>query len=68
MKGRWFTALAASSSNGSFGISLSDNISVRQQWQYCYNVLSPASSTMRNVSFIIDWKYDLANTNYELYK
>lgn len=67
-EGRWFTALAANSSNGSFGISLSDNIPVRQQWQYCYNVLSPASSTMRNVSFVIDWKYDLANTNYELYK
>lgn len=67
-EGRWFTALAANASNGSFGISPSDDIPVKQQWQFCYNVLSPASSTMKNVTLIIDWQYDLADTNYELYK
>ena len=66
--GTWYESTVASASSGYFGISADDLIPAKQQWMFCYNVLSPASSTMKNISIEIDWEYDLADTNYELYK
>ncbi len=65
--GIWYESTVSSSSSGHFGISVDDLIPAKQQFMFCYNVLSPASSTMQNISMTINWEYDLADTNYELY-
>ena len=65
--GIWYESTVASASSGYYEISTDDLIPVKQQWMFCYNVLSPASSTMKNISMTINWEYDLADTNYELY-
>lgn len=67
-EGIWYESTVSSSSNGYYGISADDLIPAKQQFRFCYNVLSPTSSTMRNISLKIRWEYDLADTNYELYK
>lgn len=66
-EGIWYESTVSSASSGYYGISADDLIPAKQQWMFCYNVLSPASSTMKKISIKISWEYDLSDTNYELY-
>ena len=64
--GVWYTSTVSSASSGSYNISLSDNIPVKQLWSFKYNARATARSTMRSVKLNINFQYDLHDTYYEL--
>lgn len=64
--GVWYTSTVSSASSGSYNISISDNIPVKQLWSFKYNARATARSTMRSVKLNINFQYDLHDTNYEL--
>lgn len=63
----WYTSTVSSASSGSYNISAANNFNAAQVWQFKYNVLATASSTMRNVSIKVNWRYDIADTNYAIF-
>ncbi len=65
--GTWFTALATSATSGSYGISLSNAIAAKQEWQFRYNATAGGASTMKNVKLTLNWEYDISNTDYKLF-
>lgn len=63
----WYTSIVTDSTGGTFNVSASDNIQARQLWQFRYNALATAKSTMSNVKLTLEWEYDIANTSYKTY-
>lgn len=57
----WHRALANSSTQGNYGITLDDNLSVSSIWNFKYNTLATAKSTMKNVKLKIDYEYDVTS-------
>ena len=55
----WHRALANSSTQGNYDITLEDNLSVSSIWNFKYNTLATARSTMKNVKLKIDYEYDV---------
>ncbi|MCR4386307.1 hypothetical protein NT853_13905 [Bacillus amyloliquefaciens] len=55
----WHRALANSSTQGNYGITLDDNLSAASIWNFKYNTLATAKSTMKNVKLKIDYEYDV---------
>ena len=55
----WHRALANSSTQGNYGITLEDNLSVSSIWNFKYNTLATAKSAMKNVKLKIDYEYDV---------
>lgn len=65
--GTWFTSIVTSASSGSYNINLSNGIAAKQIWQFKYNALATAASTMKSVKLTIHWEYDLHNTGYKTF-
>lgn len=63
--GKWYTSKVSSATSGSYNISNTDGISVAQVWQFKYNALATASSTMSNITISFNWKYDITENNYK---
>ncbi|WP_016936912.1 hypothetical protein [Bacillus siamensis] len=57
----WHRALANSSTQGNYGITLDDNLSISSIWNFKYNTLATARSTMKNVKLKIDYEYDVTS-------
>ena len=55
----WHRALANSSTQGNYDITLEDNLSVSSIWNFKYNTLVTAKSAMKNVKLKIDYEYDM---------
>lgn len=55
----WHRALANSSTQGNYGITLDDNLTAASIWNFKYNTLATAKSTMKNVKLKIDYEYDV---------
>ena len=64
----WYTSTVSSASSGSYTINETDDFQAKQVWQFKYNALATAKSTMKNVKLTIEWIYDIANTDYETYQ
>lgn len=58
----WHTSVVSSSSSGHYNISLQNNLQVASIWSFKYHVLSPAASTMRNVTANINYEYDITKS------
>ena len=63
----WYTSTVASASSGHYNIDVSDGFHASQRWQFKYNALATAKSTMKNVKITLEWEYDIANTGYKSY-
>jgi len=63
----WYVSTVSSATSGHYDIDVLDGFSAAQKWQFKYNALAKAKSTMRNVKITIEWEYDIANTGYKLY-
>lgn len=63
----WYTSTVASATKGYYDISVNNNYKARQIWQFKYNALASAKSTMKSVSILLFWEYDIADTNYTIY-
>jgi len=63
--GTWYTSKVSNATSGLYNISITDGISVAQVWQFKYNVLATASSTMSNVAINFNWQYDITQNNYK---
>jgi len=63
----WYTSIVSSATSGSYNIDVTDGFAARQIWQFKYNALSTAKSTMKNVKLTLEWEYDIANTGYKTY-
>ncbi len=63
----WFTSIVSSSTSGTYNIDISNALPARQTWQFKYNALATAKSTMSNVKLTLKWEYDIAETNYATY-
>lgn len=63
--GEWYTSKVSNATIGSYNISLSDGILAGQVWNFKYNALATASSTMGNITINFNWQYDIKNTNYK---
>ncbi len=63
----WYTATVTSATGGFYDIDVSDGFAARQKWQFKYNALATAKSTMKNVKLTLEWEYDIANTGYQAY-
>ncbi|QQD82286.1 hypothetical protein JD965_01160 [Bacillus siamensis] len=57
----WHRALTNSSTQGNYGITLDDNLSVSSIWNFKYNTLATAKSSMKNVKLKIDYEYDVTS-------
>ncbi len=55
----WHKALANSATSGIFDISLDNQYLVANKWNFKYNTLASASSTMSRVSIKFDYEYDV---------
>ena len=64
----WFTStVAASASSGSYIIALNDNFAAKQVWNFKYNAVAGAKSTMSNIKVTIKWQYDMKDTEYKIF-
>lgn len=54
----WYTSTISSSSNGSYNITLANNLNVAQNWGFRYNTKAVGASTMSNVKATIQYEYD----------
>lgn len=63
----WYTSIYADSSSGDYNIDVSDGFAAGQLWQFRYNAMSTAKSTMSRVTLTLEWEYDIANTGYKPY-
>ena len=63
----WYTSTEATASSGHYNIDVSDGFQAAQRWQFKYNALATAKSTMKNVKITLEWEYDIANTGYKSY-
>lgn len=63
----WYTSIYTDNASGDYNIDTSDDIEVRQIWQFKYNAMSTAKSTMSRVTLKFEWEYDIANTGYKTY-
>ncbi|TCL54616.1 hypothetical protein EDD76_11939 [Kineothrix alysoides] len=61
----WYTSTVSSATSGSYAISISNNIPVKQLWSFRYNAPATAKSTMKSVSLRITFQYDLSETGYK---
>ncbi|MBK3495895.1 hypothetical protein JFL43_13705 [Viridibacillus sp. YIM B01967] len=59
--GVWHTALVSSATNGSYNISLQDQLNVARIWSFKYNAKASAKSTMKNVRAHISYEYDVTD-------
>lgn len=57
----WHRALTNSSTQGNYGITLDDNLSVSSIWNFKHNTLATAKSTMKNVKLKIDYEYNVTS-------
>ena len=64
---KWYTSTVSSATRGSYNISISDNIDVKQIWKFKYNAMATAKSTMRSVKLNIRYQYDLKDTGYRIF-
>ncbi|MDE7430485.1 MAG: hypothetical protein K2N34_00975 [Lachnospiraceae bacterium] len=64
---KWYTSTVSSATRGSYNISISDNIGVKQLWKFKYNAMATASSAMSNVKLNIRYQYDLKDTDYRIF-
>lgn len=60
-KNIWYQALYSSANNGSYHISLDDQLKVAQKWRFKYNAKATARSTMSNVKANIRYEYDVTD-------
>jgi hypothetical protein len=56
--GVWYTSTVTSATSGSYTISLQNSLSVARKWDFKYNAMATAKSTMSNVSANINYQYD----------
>lgn len=63
----WYTSTVTSATSGHYDIDVSDGFQAAQRWQFKYNALATAKSTMKNVKITLEWEYDIANTGYKSY-
>lgn len=63
----WYTSTYSSATSGNYTISSTDSFAARQIWQFKYNALATAKSTMKSVKLTLSWEYDIANTGYKSY-
>ena len=64
----WITApISAMPGKATFNIGTEQGIAVKVPWQFRYYQAATKSTEIRNLSMNIDWEYDIANTNYELF-
>jgi len=56
--GTWYTSTVSSATSGSYAISLQNQLNVAKKWDFKYNAMATASSTMSNVSATINYQYD----------
>lgn len=54
----WYTSTISSSSNGSYNITLANNLDVAQNWGFKYHTKAVGVSTMSNVKATIQYEYD----------
>lgn len=54
----WYTSTISSSSNGSYGITLANNLDVARNWGFKYHTKAVGASTMSNVKATIQYEYD----------
>jgi len=56
--GVWYTATVSSATSGAYTISLPNQLNVAKKWDFKYNAMATAKSTMSNVSATINYQYD----------
>ncbi|HZK84499.1 MAG TPA: hypothetical protein VFC58_07480 [Desulfosporosinus sp.] len=56
--GIWYTSTVSSATSGSYAISLQNQLNVAKKWDFKYNAMATARSTMSNVSATINYQYD----------
>ncbi|WP_164469818.1 hypothetical protein [Aliarcobacter cryaerophilus] len=54
----WYASTISSSSNGSYNITLANNLDVSQNWGFKYHTKAVGFSTMSNVKATIQYEYD----------
>lgn len=65
--GQWYTTTVTSATSGTYSVTLNDNLAARQVWNFSYNAMATAKSTMSSVKITLQWQYDMANTNYQIF-
>lgn len=65
--GTWRTSTVASAARGHYDINVSDGFVAKQKWQFKYNALATAKSTMSSVKLTLEWEYDLDDNNYKTF-
>lgn len=63
----WYTSTVSSADSGSYNIVYNNKIYADQKWEFRYNAMATAKSTMKNVTLILDYEYDIANTGYKTF-
>ena len=56
--GIWYTSTVSSATSGFYAISLQNQLNVAKKWDFKYNAMATARSTMSNVSATINYQYD----------
>ena len=64
--GDWYLSRYNNSASGMFDFDESDEVNVRQTWQFCYYAGASAKSTMQNVSMTLQFRYDISENNYNI--
>lgn len=57
----WHTSKVSSATSGSYHISSSDRIPVKQRWSFKYNAKAGAKSSMNSVKLRVDYSYDITS-------
>lgn len=57
----WHTSKVSSATSGSYHISSSDRIPVKQRWSFKYNAKAGAKSSMNSVKLRVDYIYDITS-------
>lgn len=57
----WHTSKISSATSGSYHISSSDRIPVKQRWSFKYNAKAGAKSSMNSVKLRVDYSYDITS-------
>lgn len=64
----WITApISAMPGKATFNIGTEQGVAVKVPWQFRYYQAATKSTEICNLNMNIDWEYDIANTNYELF-
>jgi len=54
----WFESTVSSNSSGKYNISIANGFAVKQNWEFRYNAMATAASTMKSVNLKITYEYD----------